>query len=133
MQTISLIAHLREQDYLGPHLIVAPLSTLSNWMDEFQKWCPSIPVVLFHGDANKRAHIKKTQMDPYIKDGSPTKKFPVVCTSYEMVLRERAVLAKYKWAFIIIVSLHFDAMSWAVAVLPLSLWLLTFPRMRVTG
>ncbi|OLN95810.1 putative ATP-dependent helicase IRC5 [Colletotrichum chlorophyti] len=106
VQTISLIAHLREQDYLGPHLIVAPLSTLSNWMDEFEKWCPSLPVVLFHGDAKTRAHIKKTRMDPYIKNGKPTMKFPVVCTSYEMVLREKAALAKFNWAFIIIDEGH---------------------------
>ncbi|GJD00554.1 Lymphoid-specific helicase [Colletotrichum higginsianum] len=106
VQTISLIAHTREQNYLGPHLIVAPLSTLSNWMDEFEKWCPDIPVVLFHGDAKQRAKIRKEQLDPNIKNGVPTKKFPVVCTSYEMVLRERATLAKFKWAFIIIDEGH---------------------------
>ncbi|GKT45220.1 lymphoid-specific helicase [Colletotrichum spaethianum] len=106
VQTISLIAHTREQNYLGPHLIVAPLSTLSNWMDEFEKWCPEIPVVLFHGDAKQRAKIKREQLDPNIKNGMPTKKFPVVCTSYEMVLRERATLAKFQWAFIIIDEGH---------------------------
>ncbi|KAJ0159693.1 Lymphoid-specific helicase [Colletotrichum tanaceti] len=106
VQTISLIAHTREQNYLGPHLIVAPLSTLSNWMDEFEKWCPDIPVVLFHGDAQQRAKIRKEQLDPNMKNGVPTKKFPVVCTSYEMVLRERATLAKFKWAFIIIDEGH---------------------------
>ncbi|GKT70210.1 lymphoid-specific helicase [Colletotrichum tofieldiae] len=106
VQTISLIAHTREQNYLGPHLIVAPLSTLSNWMDEFEKWCPDIPVVLFHGDAKQRAKIKREQLDPNMKNGMPTKKFPVVCTSYEMVLRERATLAKFQWAFIIIDEGH---------------------------
>ncbi|GJC78289.1 lymphoid-specific helicase [Colletotrichum liriopes] len=109
VQTISLIAHTREQNYLGPHLIVAPLSTLSNWMDEFEKWCPDIPVVLFHGDAKQRAKIKREQLDPNMKNGMPTKKFPVVCTSYEMVLRERATLAKFQWAFIIIVRDSFYA------------------------
>ncbi|KAF6833847.1 snf2 family helicase atpase [Colletotrichum plurivorum] len=106
VQTISLIARLREEDYLGPHLIVAPLSTLSNWMDEFQKWCPTIPVVLYHGDPAERARVKKKMLDPNIKNGQPSKKFPVVCTSYEMVLRDKAVLGKYKWAFIIIDEGH---------------------------
>ncbi|KAK7443129.1 hypothetical protein CaCOL14_008249 [Colletotrichum acutatum] len=106
VQTISLIANLREENYLGPHLIVAPLSTLSNWMDEFEKWCPSLPVVLFHGDAQKRADIKRKHLTPNMKNGNPTKKFPVVCTSYEMVLRERATLSKFNWAFIIIDEGH---------------------------
>ncbi|KAK5991313.1 Lymphocyte-specific helicase [Cladobotryum mycophilum] len=85
IQTISLIALLREQeDYLGPHLIVAPLSTLSNWIDEFEKWVPSIPVIM----------------------GRPTAKFPVVCTSYEMVLLDQHNLSRISWEFIIIDEGH---------------------------
>ena len=106
VQTISLIALLREQeDYLGPHLIVAPLSTLSNWMDEFHKWVPSIPVVMFHGTKADRENIFQTKMMRNLKGGRPSEKFPVVCTSYEMVLKEQANLSKVNWEFIIIVSL----------------------------
>ncbi|KAF4123035.1 ATP-dependent DNA helicase [Geosmithia morbida] len=107
VQTISLIALLREQeDYLGPHLIVAPLSTLSNWMDEFHKWVPSIPVVMFHGTKEEREQIFSTKMQRNLKNGRPTEQFPVVCTSYEMVLREQASLSKINWEFIIIDEGH---------------------------
>lgn len=106
MQTIALIALLREQEnYLGPHLIVAPLSTLSNWMDEFAKWTPSIPVVMYHGNKDDRERIFRTSMMKHLKGGRPTTKFPVVCTSYEMVLRDQHNLSKINWEFIIIVSL----------------------------
>lgn len=54
IQTISLIAKLREEEWYGPHLIAAPLSTLSNWIAEFKKWCPTVPVVLYHGDPANR-------------------------------------------------------------------------------
>ena len=38
IQTISLIALLREKyNYLGPDLIIAPLSTLSNWVQEYKQ------------------------------------------------------------------------------------------------
>jgi ATP-dependent DNA helicase len=105
VQTISLIALLREQEnYLGPHLIVAPLSTLSNWMDEFHKWTPSIPVVMYHGNKEQREEIFKTKMMRHLKSGRPTEKFPVVCTSYEMVLRDQHNLSRISWEFIIIVS-----------------------------
>lgn len=109
MQTISLIALLREQEgYLGPHLIVAPLSTLSNWMDEFHKWTPSIPIVMYHGTKDNREDIFRTKLMRNLQGGRPTDKFPIVCTSYEMVLRDQANLSKISWEFIIIVrqTLH---------------------------
>ncbi len=106
VQTISLIAKLREEKYLGPHLIVAPLSTLSNWMDEFRMWTPSIPVVMYHGLPEDRKEIHTTKIMRHIHKGRPTDKFPVVCTSYEMVLKDRALLSKINWEFIIIDEGH---------------------------
>ncbi|UNI16795.1 Putative ATPase [Purpureocillium takamizusanense] len=107
VQTIALIALLREQEgYLGPHLIVAPLSTLSNWMDEFHKWTPSIPVVMYHGNQQQREDIFKTKMLRNLNHGRPTTKFPVVCTSYEMVLRDQHNLSRINWEFIIIDEGH---------------------------
>ncbi|KAG6006685.1 hypothetical protein E4U21_006760 [Claviceps maximensis] len=107
VQTIALIALLREQEnYLGPHLIVAPLSTLSNWMDEFNKWTPSIPVVMYHGNQAQREDIFKTKMMRNLTGGRPGAKFPVVCTSYEMVLRDQHNLSRIQWEFIIIDEGH---------------------------
>ncbi|KAK9441609.1 ISWI chromatin-remodeling complex ATPase ISW2 [Metarhizium brunneum] len=107
VQTIALIALLREQEnYLGPHLVVAPLSTLSNWMDEFHKWTPSIPVIMYHGNQAQRQEIFRTNMLKNLKGGRPTAKFPVVCTSYEMVLRDQHNLSRIQWEFIIIDEGH---------------------------
>ncbi|ATY62484.1 SNF2 family helicase ATPase [Cordyceps militaris] len=107
VQTISLIALLREQEnYLGPHLIVAPLSTLSNWMDEFDKWTPSIPVVMYHGTPQQRQQIYSKEIMKHLQAGRPTEKFPVVCTSYEMVLQDKAFLSRIDWEFIIIDEGH---------------------------
>ncbi|KAM0562348.1 hypothetical protein ACHAPJ_002037 [Fusarium lateritium] len=107
VQTIALIALLREQEnYLGPHLIVAPLSTLSNWMDEFHKWTPSIPVIMYHGNKDEREKIFRMSMMKHLKAGRPTTKFPVVCTSYEMVLRDQHNLSRINWEFIIIDEGH---------------------------
>ncbi|KAK1752250.1 lymphoid-specific helicase [Echria macrotheca] len=108
VQTISLIALLREKEqYLGPHLVVAPLSTLSNWMNEFHHWVPSIPVVMYHGTPTERRKIFETKISRHLgKNGKPTDKFPVVCTSYEMVLKDKALLSKINWEFIIIDEGH---------------------------
>lgn len=82
---------------------MAPLSTLSNWVNEFKKWCPSIPVCLFHGTKDDRKELLKGMRKHLDKSGRPTEKFPIICTSYEMVLREATDLRKFNWGFVIIV------------------------------
>ena len=43
LQTISLLGYLKEcRGVSGPHLIIVPKSTLSNWHRELTKWCPSL-------------------------------------------------------------------------------------------
>lgn len=47
IQTISFLAYMRQyQNIEGPHMIVAPLTTLSNWKNELDKWLPSFRSVL---------------------------------------------------------------------------------------
>jgi SWI/SNF-related matrix-associated actin-dependent regulator of chromatin subfamily A member 5 len=53
LQTISLIGFLREQRNInGPHLVITPKSTISGWMREFAKWCPSVKVVKYVNSKN---------------------------------------------------------------------------------
>ncbi|KAF2245503.1 ISWI chromatin-remodeling complex ATPase ISW2 [Trematosphaeria pertusa] len=101
IQTIALLAHLWENRSYGPFLIAAPLSTTSNWVEEFKKWTPSIPVILYHGDKNERARLRKTKL----KDPG-TDQFPVVVTSYEICMNDRKYLTGFGWQFIIIDEGH---------------------------
>ncbi|RYP82022.1 hypothetical protein DL770_005705 [Monosporascus sp. CRB-9-2] len=97
---------IEQERYFGPHLIIAPLSTLSNWQDEFARWTPSIPFVLYHGTPEERRDIFRSQIMKHYQKGRPTERFPVVCTSYEMVLRDRSALSKIDWAFIVVDEGH---------------------------
>ncbi|RDA89451.1 hypothetical protein CP532_6113, partial [Ophiocordyceps camponoti-leonardi (nom. inval.)] len=107
VQTIALIALLREEEnYLGPHLIVAPLSTLGNWENEFRKWTPSIPVLMYHGDKKRRDELYRLKIAANLSQGRPNAKFPIVLTSYEMVLRDQHHLSRVNWEFIIIDEGH---------------------------
>lgn len=45
----------------GPVLIVAPLSTATNWMREFQRWT-DLNTVLYHGTAADRRIIRELEM-----------------------------------------------------------------------
>ncbi|KAK5175662.1 putative ATPase [Saxophila tyrrhenica] len=101
IQTIAFIAFLREKGVNGPFLIAAPLSTTSNWVAEFKKWTPDIPVVLYHGSKQEREEIRRKQLR---NPGS--EKFPVICTSYEICMNDRKFLSHYGWKFIIIDEGH---------------------------
>ena len=55
LQTISLLGYMKNHlNIASPHLIIVPKSTLSNWMDEFQRWVPSIDAICLIGDAKTR-------------------------------------------------------------------------------
>ncbi|TDL18206.1 hypothetical protein BD410DRAFT_793521 [Rickenella mellea] len=63
LQTIAFHAYLREKTF-SPFLIVCPLSVLHNWVDEFAKFAPSIPVCMYHGTPAERAELRRTVMRP---------------------------------------------------------------------
>lgn len=100
IQLISFLAFLRENGTNGPFLILGPLSTVNNWVKEFGFWTPKIPVVMYHGTPQARGQIRRQQL----KGDSKGVKFPVVCTSYEICMRDKKYLAHYPWKFIVVVG-----------------------------
>ena len=65
VQTIGFLSHLVANAIHGPFLVVAPLSTLSNWVREVRRWAPSIPALLYHGTPAERQDIHRTLMRQY--------------------------------------------------------------------
>ncbi|PCH34843.1 hypothetical protein WOLCODRAFT_133630, partial [Wolfiporia cocos MD-104 SS10] len=61
LQTIAFHAFLRERTP-APFLVVCPLSVLNNWVEEFHKFAPDIPVVMYHGTPQEREELRRTQM-----------------------------------------------------------------------
>ena len=85
-----MLAYLHEYKKIeGPHLIIGPKSTISNWMKEFNKWTPFFRVVHLNPKMEFREEILKTQM---VKD-----KFDVCLTSYEGIIICIEELKKHKW------------------------------------
>ena len=62
IQVIALLSHLASSGVNGRKLIVAPLSTLPNWAHEFERWCPGMDVVLYHGTPQERAAIRHERL-----------------------------------------------------------------------
>ena len=102
IQLISFLAFLRENGTNGPFLILGPLSTVNNWVREFGFWTPKLPVVMYHGSPQARADIRKKTL----KGDARGAKFPVVCTSYEICMRDKKYLASYPWKFIVVDEGH---------------------------
>ena len=50
LQSISVLAYMYERKGIsGPHIILVPKSTLSNWLNELKRWCPALRPLRFHG------------------------------------------------------------------------------------
>jgi len=101
VQSISMLAHLTEQGVNGPFMVVGPLSTLYNWKNEFMKWTPGIDAVIYHGSKE----VRKGLISSHFR-GKQDKHFPVMITSYEIVIRDAKELKKIPWKFVIIDEGH---------------------------
>lgn len=98
IQTISLVTYLIERKLQnGPYLVIVPLSTLTNWTLEFEKWAPSVTKVVYKGPPNARK-----QQQEKIRQG----KFQVLLTTYEYIIKDRPILSKIKWFHMIIDEGH---------------------------
>uniref|UniRef100_A0ACB8E6L7 Choline dehydrogenase 2 n=1 Tax=Sphaerodactylus townsendi TaxID=933632 RepID=A0ACB8E6L7_9SAUR len=104
IQTISFLSHLFYQHQLyGPFLIVVPLSTLTSWQREFEIWAPEINVVVYIGDQISRNTIREYE---WIHAQTKRLKFNVLITTYEILLKDKAVLGSINWAFLGVDEAH---------------------------
>lgn len=99
LQTISLLGYLHEyRGITGPHMVVAPKSTLGNWMNEIRRFCPVLRAVKFLGNPDERRYIRE--------DLLVAGKFDVCVTSFEMAIKEKNALRRFSWRYIIIDEAH---------------------------
>ncbi|GAB2283065.1 ATP-dependent DNA helicase ddm1 [Dionaea muscipula] len=102
IQTIGLLAHLKGKGLDGPYLVIAPLSTLSNWVSEISRFTPSVNAIIYHGDRKVRDDIRVKHMPRTIGP-----KFPIVVTSYEVALNDaKKYLRPYKWKYVVVDEGH---------------------------
>jgi len=112
IQTIALFCHLVEMGVSGPFLIVAPLSTIENWKREFNRFAPSLPVVLYHGTKEERAEIRRQHLSKshnltdFGDAGGGRKVRNAFVTSFNIAMNDTAFLAKVKWMYVVVDEGH---------------------------
>ncbi|SSD61606.1 related to Transcription regulatory protein SNF2 [Saccharomycodes ludwigii] len=125
IQTISLLTYLYETKRIhGPFLVIVPLSTLTNWNAEFDRWAPVLRKIAYKGTPNERKSLQKQ-----IKSGE----FDVVLTTFEYIIREKNLLSKIKWVHMIIDEGHRMKNAQSKLSLTLNTYYHTDYRLILTG
>lgn len=98
VQVIGFLAYLVEQQVKGPFLIVAPLSTLGNWVSEFERFAPRLEICKYYGTSKQRAAIRRNAFrDPAWK---------TYITTYETVISDAKQLSRMAWSYVIVDEGH---------------------------
>ena len=101
IQTISFLSYLADvKNIWGPFLVVAPSSTLHQWRNEINKFCPELKVLPYWGSARDRKTVRKF-WDPkrlFTRHGL----FHVLVTSYHVFVADVKYFNKLQWQFMIL-------------------------------
>ncbi|XP_076637623.1 lymphoid-specific helicase [Colletes latitarsis] len=105
IQVIALFSYLIEKRQDGPYLIIAPLSTIPNWLIEFERFAPKLPVILLHGTPEERySALKEIKQKHRISNYYTT--LPIVLTTFEVPLSEKHFIRSQHWRYIVIDEGH---------------------------
>ncbi|CAK6448021.1 unnamed protein product [Pipistrellus nathusii] len=108
IQSITFLSEIFLRGVHGPFLIIAPLSTITNWEREFRTWT-EMNAIVYHGSQISRQMIQQYEMVYRDAQGNPLSgvfKFHVVITTFEMILADCPELKKIHWSCVIIDEAH---------------------------
>ncbi|KAM6054001.1 chromodomain-helicase-DNA-binding protein 6 isoform 3-T5 [Chlamydotis macqueenii] len=108
IQSITFLSEIFLMGIHGPFLIIAPLSTITNWEREFRTWT-EMNAIVYHGSQISRQMIQQYEMVYRDAQGNPLPgifKFQVVITTFEMILADCPELKKIQWRCVVIDEAH---------------------------
>ncbi|XP_023651099.1 chromodomain-helicase-DNA-binding protein 6 isoform X1 [Paramormyrops kingsleyae] len=108
IQSITFLYEIFLMGLRGPFLIIAPLSTITNWEREFRTWT-EMNAIVFHGSQISRQMILQYEMYHRDEQGNPILgmfKFHGVITTFEMIMADCPELKKIRWRCVVIDEAH---------------------------
>ena len=103
IQTLAFLSCLLNEFKVRPFLVVAPLSTCTNWMREIAKWTPDIYAVNFSGNEVARRVCNEMELD-MSRFRRPCGAH-IIVTSYEMAMM-KSPLMDIKWEVVVVDEGH---------------------------
>jgi superfamily II DNA or RNA helicase len=107
LQTIALIASLIDSKVRPPFLVIAPLSVIGNWVEEFKVFAHSITCLKYIGsqevrEASRTTIINFIRQQPKKDQKDPELPFQVLITSYDILMMDIGFLAKFQWRLVVV-------------------------------
>ncbi|XP_039600898.1 chromodomain-helicase-DNA-binding protein 1-like isoform X1 [Polypterus senegalus] len=98
-QTISLLVYISGKlGKNGPFLILSPLSVISNWTEELQRFAPKLSVVVYTGNKDTREKLQR--------DLKNHPDFNILLTTYELCLKDCHFLNSFNWKLLVVDEAH---------------------------
>ncbi|XP_068171397.1 chromodomain-helicase-DNA-binding protein 6 isoform X2 [Antennarius striatus] len=108
IQSITFLYEIFNMGIHGPFLIIAPLSTITNWEREFRTWT-HMNVIVYHGSQISRQMILQYEMFYRDSQGNSIPgvlKFHGMITTFEMIMADCPELKKLHWRCVVIDEAH---------------------------
>ncbi|GAB6030490.1 hypothetical protein CHUAL_007354 [Chamberlinius hualienensis] len=108
IQSIAFLCDVVRYGIRGPFLVIAPLSTITNWQREFETWS-NLNVIVYHGSAASRNMIQ--EYETFYKDENGKRipgvyKFNAMITTFEIIITDCMDLREIPWRVVIIDEAH---------------------------
>jgi chromodomain-helicase-DNA-binding protein 7 len=120
VQSVTFLYEVAQYGIRGPFLVIVPLSTIGNWIREFERWT-DFNVIMYHGSAASRQMLQDYEFYftpdgtlPGVSNSSTkapasakkTAKFNALITTFEVILSDVPLFCEFKWRNIIIDEAH---------------------------
>uniref|UniRef100_A0A8C1QG13 Chromodomain helicase DNA binding protein 6 n=1 Tax=Cyprinus carpio TaxID=7962 RepID=A0A8C1QG13_CYPCA len=108
IQSITFLYEIFLMSLRGPFLIIAPLSTITNWEREFRTWT-EMNAIVYHGSQISRQMIQQYEMYHRDEQGNIVSgqfKFHGIITTFEMIMADCPELKKINWRCVVIDEAH---------------------------
>ncbi|KAF3157488.1 hypothetical protein TWF569_000067 [Orbilia oligospora] len=103
IQIISFLEVLRQEHKVWPCLVVAPHSTVPNWVREIRTWAPGMRVVAFFGSAESLRLTKKYELFSSAPSASARDlKCHIVVSSYQAIADHSSALKSVPWQVLVV-------------------------------
>lgn len=89
IQIISLLAYLNDRNELNKTLIVVPKTLIENWVQEIQKFAPSLSYKVYVHSGHDRYRTLE-ELQPY----------SIVITTYHTLAKDQLLLGQLEWQFV---------------------------------